>query len=141
MEGKIEIISPIKRVYEVLKDAENMPKWNLNANEITIIESENKASIKTKFGEMIFSITEDVENEKISYSVEGGPFTSLGYFLIPKKGDTTEITIWAEFDDEKLEKILEKAGETNIKCLKSYVEYLEDGGDIDDYDKNQVILV
>ncbi|MFX1392914.1 MAG: hypothetical protein ACFFAH_04985, partial [Promethearchaeota archaeon] len=64
VEGKIEINSPITRVYEVLKDAVNIPKWNLNANEITINEAEEKAYIKTKFGEMIFSITEDVENEK-----------------------------------------------------------------------------
>ena len=63
----------------------------------------------------------------------------MGYLLSPK-GDITEALLWGEFDDEKNEKILVKAGEVLLECLKNFAEYLEDGGNPDEFDKKQIII-
>jgi len=69
--------------------------------------------------------------------IEGGIFTSMGYVL-KSKDDLTEVVLWGEFDDEKNEKILVKAGELLLEGLKRFVEFIEEGGNLDDYDKKQI---
>jgi hypothetical protein len=71
--------------------------------------------------------------------IEGGIFTSMGYILKPK-GDLVNATLWGEFDDENNEKLLVTAGELLLKCLKNFSEFLEEGGDPDDFDKKQIIV-
>ena len=90
--------------------------------------------MKTTVGDFTSTRSETVENEKISYIIEGGVFNKMGYSVTPK-GDGTEATLWAEFEDESQEKILLKAGEILLDCLKKYADYLEGGGNPDEYKK------
>jgi len=62
--------------------------------------------------------------------------SAIGYVLSPK-GDSVEVMIWAEFDNEKLEKAMGKAGEIFIESLKKFAEFLEEGGNPDEYDKKK----
>ena len=71
--------------------------------------------------------------------IEGGIFTSMGYVLNPK-GDIVEATIWGEFDEEKNEKMLIKAGEILLESLKRYVMFIEEGGNPENYDKKQITV-
>ncbi|MFX1394056.1 MAG: hypothetical protein ACFFAH_10820 [Promethearchaeota archaeon] len=79
---------------------------------------------------------ETVPNERLSAKQEGSPITGLGYILNPK-GDVVEVTIWTEFEDPNQEAILGIAGDVFINCLKKYAEYIEDGGNPDEYDKKK----
>ena len=134
IERKVEINAPAKRVFDILDDAEKFPVWNITVNEIEIIEPKKKAFLKTTVGDFTATRYETVENEKISTTIEGGIFNKIGYLMTPK-GDGTEITLWAEFEDESKEKMLLKAGEILLNSLKKYAEYLEGGGNPDDYKK------
>ncbi len=62
--------------------------------------------------------------------------TAYGSILEPK-GDTTSVTLWAEFEKEENEKMLVRAGEIYLESLKRYAEYLEEGGDPSNYDKKK----
>ena len=64
---------------------------------------------------------------------------SIGYILEPK-GDIVETTLWVDLDDEKLAKGYEKVGELTLKALKNFVEFLEEGGNPEDFDKKQVMV-
>ena len=138
IEREIEINAPQKSIFDVLDDAQLGPKWNLSANEITEI-SEGKYAVKSTVGDFTSIRTETVEPERISFRVEGGIFNSMGYILSPK-GDMVEAKLWGEFDDEKNEKILLRAGEILLKCLKNFAEFLEEGGDPEEFDKKQITV-
>jgi len=138
LELKVDIKAPAKRIYAILDDDSIETKWNLSANENEEI-GPDKYSIKTTIGDVISTVSERVESEKLSYSIEGGFFSSMGYIL-NQKGSITEVLGWAEFDDEKDRKMLKKAGDILLKSLKSFVEYLEEGGDIDKYNKKQIMV-
>jgi len=138
VERKLEINAPRGKIFEILDDTDAGPNWNLAASEVKEL-SEGKFAIKSTVGDFTSIRTETVENEKISLKIEGGIFTSMGYILTPM-GDTVEVTIWAEFDDEKNEKILIKAGEILLEGLKRYAEFLEEGGNPDNFDKKQITV-
>ena len=61
----------------------------------------------------------------------------MGYIL-NSKGKLTEVTLWGEFEDAKNEKVLVKAGELLLEGLKNFSEFLEEGGDPDEFDKKQI---
>jgi len=134
IERKVEINAPAKRVFDILDDTEKLPLWNITVKEIEIIEPKKKAFVKTTVGDFTATRYETVENEKISQTIEGGVFNKMGYIVTPK-GDGTETTLWAEFEDESKEKMLLKAGEILLNSLKKYAEYLEGGGKPDEYKK------
>jgi len=138
IEREIEINAPQKSIFDILDDAMLGPKWNLSANEITEI-SEGKYAVKSTVGDFTSIRTETVEPERLSLRIEGGIFKSMGYILSPK-GDMVEVKLWGEFDDEKNEKILLRAGEILLKCLKNFAEYLEEGGNPEDFDKKQITV-
>jgi len=138
VERNIEINTSQKKVFDILDDAMLGPKWNLAVNELTKI-SENTYAAKSTVGDFTSIRTETVEPDKISMRIEGGIFNSMGYILNPK-GDMVNATIWGEFDDEKNEKMLVKAAEILLKGLKNFAEFLEDGGNPDDFDKKQITV-
>ena len=138
MERKIEIDAARGNVFGILDATHMGPKWNLATTEVNEI-SEGKFAVKSTVGDFTSIRTETVENEKISLKIEGGIFTSMGYILTPM-GDKVEATIWGEFDDEKNEKILIKAGEILLESLKRFAEFLEVGGNPDDFNKKQITV-
>ena len=138
VERKIDIRASQKRIYDVLDDASLGPKWNVAANEITQI-SEGKFAVKSTVGDFTSIRTETIEPDKISMGIEGGIFKTMGYML-NTKGDMVEATLWGEFDDEKNEKILVRAAELLLKGLKNFAEFLEEGGNPDDFDKKQITV-
>lgn len=135
VDRKIEINASQKRIFDILDDAMLGPKWNLALNELTKI-SENTYAAKSTVGDFTSIRTETVESEKISMRIEDGIFNSMGYILKPK-GDKVEATIWGEFDDEKNEKILVRSAEILLKGLKNFAEFLEEGGNPEDFDKKK----
>ena len=137
-EIKIEINAPVKRVFDILDNIKDSARWNLAVSEIPEI-FDGKFDVKSTVGDFLLFRGETIKNEKLSLKIEGGIFSSMGYLLSPK-GDITEALLWGEFDDEKNEKILVKAGEVLLECLKNFAEYLEDGGNPDEFDKKQIII-
>lgn len=135
VDRKIEISASQKRIFDILDDAMLGPKWNLALNELTEI-SENIYAAKSTVGDFTSIRTETVEPEKISMRIEDGIFNSMGYILNPK-GDMVEATIWGEFDDEKNEKILVRSADILLKGLKNFAEFIEEGGNPDDFDKKK----
>ncbi len=136
MERKIEIEAPSGNVFAILDDTNMGPKWNLAATEVNEI-SEGKFAVKSTIGDFTTIRIDTIENERITLKIEGGIITSMGYILTPL-GDDVEVTIWGEFDDEKNEKILIKVGEILLESLKRFAEFLEVGGDPDNFDKKQI---
>ncbi len=135
IERKIEIKAPAKRIYDILNDDALETVWNITVNESTEIGTD-KYSLKTTVGDMTSTIIERVENKKISYEFEGSPMTKMGYILTPK-GDVTEVAGWAEFESEAFGKVLETAADMLLNSLKKFAEYVESGGNPDEYDKKK----
>lgn len=138
VERDIEIKASQKRIFDILNDTMLGPKWNLALKELTRI-SENTYAAKSTVGDFTSIRSETVEPDKISMKIEGGIFTSMGYIL-NSKGDMVKVTLWGEFDDENNEKILVKAAELLLKGLKNFTEFLEEGGNMDDFDKKQITV-
>jgi hypothetical protein len=65
---------------------------------------------------------------------EGGPMSAIGY-TFETKNDAVDVTLWCEFEIEDLVPIMEMAGDIMLKCVKTYVEFLEAGGDPEDFQK------
>ena len=135
IERKVEINTSPKKIYEILNDDSLDIVWNITVNESTEI-GPDKYSVKTTVGDIISTITERVPDERISYAIEGGPFSKLGYILTPK-GEGSEATIWAEIEDESQEKILGTAGEMLLESLKKFAEYRNAGGVVENYNKKK----
>lgn len=135
LERKTEINSTPNKIYEILNDDSLETVWNITVNESTEI-GPDKYDVKTTVGDIISTITERVPDERISFAIEGGPFSKMGYILTPK-GDKTEATAWAEFEDESQEKILGMAGEMLLESLRKFAEYRESGRAVEDYNKKK----
>ena len=132
-ERKLEIKASDKNIFGILEDEMNMPKWNIVVNEVKKIGQE-KYFLKTNVGDVTSTRVEHVPYKKISATQEGSPMTSLGYILTPKD-DLTEVILWAEYDDPDQEGLLGMAGDIFLKSLKKYAEYLEAGGNPDEFKK------
>ena len=138
VERHIDIEATPKRIFDILDDTLMGSKWNLAVTEVSKI-SEGKFAVKSTVGDFTTIRTETIENERMSLNIEGGIFKSMGYILNPKE-NMVDVTIWGEFDDEKNEKILTKAGELLLESLKRYVVFIEEGGNPDDFNKKQITV-
>jgi len=139
MEKKIEIKSSPKRIYDILIDAEIITKWNIGVDEIKDKEEGKEFHLKSSIGDIIIVDWEQVENESATWHMKDSIMNSIGYILEPK-GDIVETTLWADMDSEKLAKGYEKVGELTLKALKNFVDFLEEGGDPEDFDKKQIMV-
>ncbi len=139
MEKKIEIKSSPKRIYDILIDAEIITKWNIGVDEITEKEEGQKFLLKSSVGDILIVDWEQVENESATWHLKDNIMNSIGYILEPK-GDVVETTLWVDSDNEKAIKGYEKVGELTLKALKNYVDFLEEGGDPEDFDKKQLMV-
>ena len=61
-------------------------------------------------------------------------------YILNKKHKATNVTLWADFADEKQEKMLVKAGDLLLKSLKNFVEFVASGGNPDIYDKKKMVV-
>ena len=133
VEKKVDIAASQDLIFKIIDDDDNYAKWNIVVNEVTKL-GEGNYFFKTNVGDVTSTRLDTNPTESLSAAQEGSPMTSLGYVLKPK-GDVVEATIWAEFDDANQEPILGIAGEMLLKSLKKYAEYLETGGNPDEFNK------
>ena len=138
VERNIEIKASQSQIFKVLDDTPTSPIWNLAVKEVEKIV-EGQFAVKSTVGDFTTIRTETVIEESISSKIEGGIFNGMGYILQPK-GEVVEVTLWGEYDDEKNEKMLIKAGELLLESLKKYVEFLEEGRNPDEFDKKQITV-
>ena len=137
LERKIEITAPVKKVWEVLTDIESYPKWQIDKKEIKKLEP-NKYFEKTTQGDYTFTITELVENEKMSLKIDHLEVTG-GSYILKKKGSITEVSCCMGYKTISLEKMIAQSLKIKAQALKKYVEYLENGGDPDEYNAKQIL--
>jgi len=134
IELKIEIDSPVKKIYEILNDYLALPRWNIVVSESTQLEPK-KYFFKTNVGDVTNTEIENVPLEKMTSIQEGSPMQKLGY-IFEDKGDSTIVTLWAEFELEDQRTIMEMAGDLFLKSLKVYADYLSSGGNPEEYKKS-----
>ncbi len=134
IELKKEIQSPVEKVYEILNDYLSLPRWNIIVTECTQLDSK-KYFLKTNVGDITNIEVENIPNEKMTSIQEGSPMQKIGYIFEPK-GDTTVVTLWAEFELEDQRSVMEMAGDLFLKSIKVYSDYLNDGGNPEDYKKS-----
>jgi len=135
VEKILDIAASQKLIFNIVDDDVNYAKWNIIVNEVTELGPGNYF-FKTNVGDVTSTRIETVSPDRITATQEGSPMTSLGYILKPK-GDVVEATLWSEFDDPSQETILGIAGEMLLKSLKKYAEFLESGGNPDEFDKKK----
>ena len=133
VEKKVDISASQERIFKIIDEDNDYPRWNIVVNEVKELGPGNYF-FKTNVGDVTSTRIETNPPESLSATQEGSPMTSLGYVLKPK-GDVVEATIWTEFDDASQEKILGIAGEMLLKSLKKYAEYLETGGNPNEFSK------
>ncbi|MBA7675458.1 hypothetical protein ES703_83693 [subsurface metagenome] len=61
--------------------------------------------------------------------------TSMGYIFKPVDKDV-EVTLWCEFELEDQRSVMEIAADLFLKSLKVYVDYIEAGGNPEEYKKS-----
>jgi len=138
LERNIEINAPVKKVWEVLTDMERYPKWQIDKKEMRELEP-NKYFVKSTSGDYTYIFTELIENKRISAKVDHPEIT--GYtFILNKKGNMTEVSCLLDYKTITYEKSIARSLKIKTKSLKKYIEYLEDGGDPDEYDRKQLLV-
>jgi len=133
-EQKKEIPSSVEKVYEILNNYLDLPRWNIVVTECTQLESK-KYFLKTNVGDITNIEVENIPLEKMTSIQEGSPMQKIGYVFEPK-GDTTVVTMWAEFELEDQREVMEMAADLFLKSLKVYVDYLNAGGNPEEYKKS-----
>ena len=122
-------------------DKVSLKEEGKKAKPIEVIEKEEgqKFLLKSTIGDILIVDTDSVENEHITWHMEKSDMDSIGYIVEPK-GDLTEVTLWTEFENEKLRKGYEKTADLVLKSLKNYVDFIEEGGDPEDFDKKELMV-
>ncbi|KKL81245.1 hypothetical protein LCGC14_1996690 [marine sediment metagenome] len=135
VERTVDITAPIEKIFKIIDEDKDYARWNIVVNEVTELGPGNYF-FKTNVGDVTSTRVETNPPESLYATQEGSPMTSLGYIL-KTKGDVVESTIWGEFNDAGQESILGMAGEMLINSLKKFAEYLEAGGNPEDYNKKK----
>ncbi|MCK4780372.1 MAG: SRPBCC family protein, partial [Candidatus Lokiarchaeota archaeon] len=94
LERTIDIAASQEKIWQIIDDDDNYPKWNIVVNEVTKL-GEGNYFFKTNVGDITSTRLETNAPESLAATQEGSPMTSLGYILKPK-GDIVEATIWTE---------------------------------------------
>jgi hypothetical protein len=139
IDKKIEIESNPKRIFDIVTDGENTPRWNIALDEVIEKEEGEKFLLKSTIGDILIIDTETVENEHVTWHMDKSDMNSIGYIVEPK-GNLTEVTLWTDFENKKLRKGYEKTADLVLKSLKNYVDFIEEGGDPEDFDKKQLMV-
>jgi len=133
IERKVNIYTSRNRIFDILNNTLNLPKWNLVVNGVAQLTPE-KFFVKTTIGGMMSTRLETKIDEKITISLEGGPMEKMGYKLSAEENNT-EVIIWADFYNEEDREKLDLLGDLFLKSLKKFAEYLQAGGNPNTYKK------
>jgi len=137
LERKIEIDTKPDKIFSIVTDGLNTPRWNPTVSAISSINDE-KTQLETDFGTMKIVKTEYETNKLSTWIMEESDMNSIGYILTPKK-EATEVTIWTEYDNKKLSKLYKKNADLVLTGLKKYAEFIEEGGNPKLYNKSEIL--
>ncbi|MEJ2249032.1 MAG: SRPBCC family protein [Candidatus Lokiarchaeota archaeon] len=135
---KVNLDAPVEQVYEIMNDFMILPRWNITVNGITELEPD-KYSINSTVGDVINIAVENIPNERMTSIQENSPMQKIGY-IFESKGNTTEVTLWTEFELEDQRSVLDIAADLFLKSLKAYVDYIVEGGNPEDYKKKFSVI-
>ncbi|GAH40381.1 unnamed protein product, partial [marine sediment metagenome] len=113
---KMELDSPVEKIYEVLSNTLDLPRWNIVVAECTELEPK-KHFLKTNVGDVTNIEIENVPNKKMTSIQEDSPMQKIGY-IFEDKGDSTIVTLWTEFELEDQRNVMEIAADLFLKSLK-----------------------
>jgi hypothetical protein len=133
VERKVDIAASQDKIWQIIDNDDDYPRWNIVVNEVKKL-GEGNYFFKTNVGDLNSTRVETDAPNSLYATQEGSPMKSIGYKLKPK-GDSVEATIWSEFDDASQEPVLGIAAEMLLKSLKKYAEYLESGGNPEEFSK------
>ena len=129
----IEIKTNAAKIYKILTDGEQTVKWNPIVNEVTLLE-EKKYLLKSTIGDIIVNKIEKVKDIFIKWGMEQSDLLSMGYIL-KQKMPLTEVELWVEYENKTFKKKFKETADLTLVGLKKYIEFIEAGGNIEDYDK------
>ena len=129
----IDIKTNLEKIYNILTDGEQTVKWNPIVNEITLLE-EKKYLLKSTIGDMTINKIEKVKDVYVKWRMEQSDLNSMGYIL-EEKLPISKVELWVEFENKTLKKKFKEATDLTLEGLKKYVEFIETGGNIKEYDK------
>ena len=129
----IDIKTNPEKIYNILTDGEQTVKWNPIVNEITLLE-EQKYLLKSTIGDMTINKIEKVKDVYVKWRMEQSDLNSMGYIL-EEKLPISKVELWVEFENKTLKKKFKEAADLTLEGLKKYVEFIETGGNIKEYDK------
>lgn len=138
LEREIKIESTPEKIYKIIIDGLNTPKWNPIVTAITPIE-DDKFHMDTDVGGITIIKTETEENKSVIWHTEKSDMNSIGYVLTPKTNETA-VMIWTKFEDKKLSKLYKKTADKILTGLQKYIDFIENGGDPALYKKWEVLL-
>ncbi|MFX1573205.1 MAG: hypothetical protein ACFFB0_10685 [Promethearchaeota archaeon] len=137
IERKIGIVSSPEKIYKIVTDGVNTPKWNPVVNSVIEIE-DAKIKLDTDLGGFTITDIETEENKIATWHMQKSDVHSIGYILDPKTNGT-DVKIWAEFEDKKQTKSYKKTADLMLEGLKNFVSFIEKGGDPAHFNKWDLI--
>jgi hypothetical protein len=137
LERKIEIDSTPEKIFKIITDGFNTPKWNPAVDSVIEV-GENKFQLDTDIGGITIIKTETEENKHVTWYTENSQINIIGYTLTPKK-KSTKVNIWSEYDDKDQSKLFKETADNILLGLKNYAEFIEEGGNPDEYKKWEVL--
>lgn len=129
----IEMETSVDRIYNILTDGEQTVKWNPIVNEIEILEG-RKFLLKSTIGDIIINKIEKVKDVYIKWKMEQSDILSMGYIL-HEKLPITKVELWVEYEDKKFKKKFKETADLTLEGLKKYIDFIEAGSNIIEYDK------
>ncbi|MFX0040981.1 MAG: SRPBCC family protein [Promethearchaeota archaeon] len=138
LERKIEIESTPEKIFKIMMDGFNTPKWNPAVDSVIELEGD-KFQLDTDIGGITINKTETEENKNVTWFMENSEMNLIGYIITPKKENIAKVSLWTEFNDKKQTKLFKETADNVLLGLKNYAEYLEDGGDPELYKKWEIL--
>ncbi len=134
----IEIRTNLEKVYKILTDGKQTVRWNPIVNEINPLE-EKKYLLQSTIGDMTINKIEKVKDVYVRWKMEQSDLNSMGYIL-NEKLPISRVELWIEFENKTFKKKFKDAADLTLQGLKNYIEYIEDGGNILEYNKQSINL-
>jgi uncharacterized protein YndB with AHSA1/START domain len=134
----IEIKTNLEKIYMILTDGEQTVKWNPIVKEIKPL-GEKKFLLKSTIGDMTINKIEKVKDVYVKWKMEQSDLNSMGYIL-DEKLPISRVELWVEFENKTFKKKFKEAADLSLEGLKRYIEYIEDGGNIIEYNKQAINL-